>query len=88
VPQPARADIESGVLDAIRTASRRPISPRLESRLVADLGFDSLQLLDMVAELETRFDITIPDDEVPEVRTVADIVDYVMRLHTRDGTDR
>ena len=32
--------------------SRRPIEPTLESDLVADLGFDSLQVMEMIAELE------------------------------------
>ena len=73
-------DIEQGVIDAIKTASRRPIEPTLASELVADLGFDSLQLLDVIAELEGRFDISIPLEEVPVARTVAQVVAQVRRL--------
>jgi acyl carrier protein len=73
-------DIEQGVIDAIKIASRRPIEPTLESELVADLGFDSLQVLDVIAELEGRFDISIPLDEVPAARTVAEVVGQVTRL--------
>jgi acyl carrier protein len=80
MPTPDAAEIELGVLDAIQTASRRPIDPRLESELVADLGFDSLQVLDVIADLEGRFDITIPLDRVPATRTVAQIVAEVTRL--------
>jgi acyl carrier protein len=74
------AEIEAGVIEAIRTASRRPVDPVLESELVADLGFDSLQVLDVIAELEGRFDITIPLDDVPATRTVAQVVAQVARL--------
>ena len=77
---PDPTEIERGVIDAIQTASRRPIEPRLESELVADLGFDSLQVLDVIADLEGRFDIVIPMDEVPATRTVAQVVDEVTRL--------
>jgi len=60
--------------------SRRPIDPSLTSDLVADLGFDSLQILEVIAELEDRFDISIPLNDVPATRTVAQVVAQVTRL--------
>ena len=80
MPRPASTEIEQGVIDAIKTASRRPVEPTLASELVADLGFDSLQVLDVIAELEGRFDISIPLEEVPATRTVAQVVSQVRRL--------
>jgi acyl carrier protein len=73
-------EIEQGVIDAIKTVSRRPIEPTPDSELVADLGFDSLQILDVIAELEGRFDISIPLEAVPATRTVAQVVAQVTRL--------
>ena len=70
MPQPASAPIEEGVLDVLKNVSRRPIEPTLTSDLVADLGFDSLQILEVIAELEDRFDISIPLNDVPATRTV------------------
>lgn len=80
MPQPASPPIEDGVLDVLKTVSRRPIEPALTSDLVADLGFDSLQILEVIAELEDRFDISIPLNEVPATRTVAQVVAQVARL--------
>ena len=80
MPQPAPALIEEGVLDVLKNVSRRPIEPTLASDLVADLGFDSLQVLELIAELEDRFDISIPLNDVPSTRTVAQIVAQVARL--------
>ena len=77
---PTSIRIEDGVLDVLRNVSRRPIEPALDSDLVADLGFDSLQVLELVAELEDRFDISIPLDDVPAARTVAQVVTQVARL--------
>jgi acyl carrier protein len=68
------------VVDVLKHVSRRPIQPSLESELVADLGFDSLQVLEVISELEDRFGITIPADDVPAVRTVAQVVERVRRL--------
>ena len=80
MPQPASAPIEDGVLDVLKQVSRRPIEPSLASDLVADLGFDSLQILEAIAELEDRFDISIPLNDVPATRTVAQVVAQVTRL--------
>jgi len=80
MPQPASAPIEEGVIDVLKTVSRRPIEPTLQSDLIADLGFDSLQVLELIAELEDRFDISIPLNDVPATRTVAQVVAQVARL--------
>jgi acyl carrier protein len=77
---PASVQIAEGVIDVLKNVSRRPIEPALTSDLVADLGFDSLQVLEVVAELEDRFDISIPIDDVPATRTVAQVVEQVARL--------
>jgi len=80
MPQPAPAHIEAGVIDVLKNVSRRPIEPTLQSDLVADLGFDSLQVLEVIAELEDRFDISIPLNDVPVTRSVAQVVEQVSQL--------
>jgi acyl carrier protein len=80
MPQPASAHIEEGVIEVLKNVSRRPIEPTLNSDLVADLGFDSLQVLEVIAELEDRFDISIPLNDVPATRTVAQVVGEVTRI--------
>jgi acyl carrier protein len=76
----ALSRIESGVIEVLKNVSRRPIEPSLSSDLVADLGFDSLQVLEVVAELEDTFDISIPLDEVPAIRTVSQVMARVAAL--------
>ncbi len=78
--QPASAQIEENVIEVLKNVSRRPIDPTLGSDLVSDLGFDSLQVLEVVAELEDRFDISIPLNDVPATRTVAQVVAEVSRI--------
>jgi len=78
--QPASTSLEETVIDVLKHVSRRPIEPTRASDLVADLGFDSLQVLELIAELEDRFDISIPLNDVPSTRTVAQIVAQVARL--------
>ena len=80
MPVPTSAAIEQGVIEVLQNVSRRPIQPQPASDLVADLGFDSLQVLEVIAELEDRFDVSIPLNDVPVTRTVAQIVAQVVRL--------
>jgi len=80
MPQPASVPVEEGVIDVLKNVSRRPIAPTLASDLVADLGFDSLQVLEVIAELEDRFDISIPLNDVPTTRTVGQVVAQVASL--------
>jgi acyl carrier protein len=80
MPQPASAHIEEGVIEVLKNVSRRPIEQALDSDLVADLGFDSLQVLEVIAELEDRFDISIPLNDVPSTRTVAQVIGEVTRI--------
>jgi len=76
----APTDIEDGVIHVLKTVSRRPIEPTPASDLVTDLGFDSLQILEVIAELEDRFDVSIPLNDVPAARTVAQVVAQVTAL--------
>jgi acyl carrier protein len=80
MPPPPPDEIEAAVMEAVKTVSRRPIDPLPDSEFVADLGFDSLQLLDLVAELESRFEIAIPLDQLPAVRTVRQVVTQITPL--------
>jgi acyl carrier protein len=73
-------DVEGGVIEVLRNVSRRPIEPTPASDLIADLGFDSLQVIELVTELEDRFDIAIPHDTAATPRTVAEMVAQVAAL--------
>lgn len=49
----------------------------LEANIVRDLGWDHIDMQDLIFEIETVFDITIPDEDMEEFETIADIVNYV-----------
>lgn len=46
----------------------------LDASLKDDLGIDSLDSVEIVLELESRFDIKISDEELASIKTVGDIV--------------
>ena len=68
------------VIEVLKDVSRRPVDPEPDSDLIANLGFDSLQVVETISELENRFDITIPLDQVAAIRTVGQIAGRVCEL--------
>ena len=44
---------------------------------VDDLGADSIDLLELVLAFEDEFGIQIDEDDIKNIRTVGDIVDYI-----------
>lgn len=48
-----------------------------ESNILDDLGADSLDVVELVMQLEDEFDIEVPDEDAETIRTVADVERYV-----------
>ncbi len=47
------------------------------SKIVEDLGADSLDMIEMLMALEDNFGISVPDDQVSSLKTVNDIVKFI-----------
>ena len=50
---------------------------KLESNFKEDLGADSLDVVELVMELEDEFDMEISDDDAEKIATVGDAVNYI-----------
>jgi acyl carrier protein len=61
-----------------RSANPTPVT--LTTRLSEDLDIDSARLVDIILDLEGKFDIAIDDACVPNLLTVGDLVDRVDSL--------
>jgi acyl carrier protein len=46
---------------------------------IDDVGADSLDIVELVMELEEEFEITIPDEEAEKIKTVGEAIDYIER---------
>jgi acyl carrier protein len=50
---------------------------KLEASFKDDLGADSLDVVELVMELEDEFDIEISDEDAEKIATVTDVVEYI-----------
>ncbi len=51
----------------------------METSFVNDLNADSLDTVELVMELEDRFEMNIPDEEAEKIGTVGSAVEYVLK---------
>ncbi|WP_028778321.1 acyl carrier protein [Shimazuella kribbensis] len=49
----------------------------LEAGIKEDLGADSLDVVDLIMELEDEFNLTIEEEDAEKINTVGDIVNYI-----------
>ncbi len=57
----------------------------LETSFVNDLGADSLDIVELVMELEDEFDVSIPDEDAEKIQTVGDAVKYIKEHTQKNG---
>ncbi|EJF52833.1 acyl carrier protein [Saprospira grandis DSM 2844] len=48
-----------------------------EANFQKDLGADSIDLVELIMELEREFDISIPDEKAEEIKTVGDAISFL-----------
>ncbi len=48
-----------------------------EDASIHDLGGDSLDLVEILMAVEENFGVTVPDEEIPTIKTVSDILNYI-----------
>lgn len=49
----------------------------MDARMIEDLGADSANLMMLIMDLETEFDMTVEDDALANIKTIGDIVNYI-----------
>ncbi|MBQ9040310.1 MAG: acyl carrier protein [Clostridia bacterium] len=49
------------------------------ARMVEDLGADSANLMMLIMDLETEFNLTVEDEALGSIKTMGDIVDYIQK---------
>lgn len=61
----------------VEQLSVSPEAIKLDSKIMEDLGADSLDIVELVMALEEKFEVEIPDSEAEKLVTVQNVVDYI-----------
>jgi acyl carrier protein len=49
----------------------------LEAAFIDDLGADSLDIVELLMEMEEAFGVEIADEELEKIRTIKDVIDFL-----------
>lgn len=73
----------NALLEMFTTAAteiaEKDLSAVTEESVIANMGVDSLAMLEVVGEMERELEIQIPDDQLVGIETVKNLLDVVER---------
>lgn len=69
--------VQAMLADALGVSADK-ITP--DARIIEDLGADSLDVVELLSRLEDEYGITIPEDDVENLKTVGDIVTELEKI--------
>ncbi|MBC5856787.1 acyl carrier protein [Campylobacter jejuni] len=50
---------------------------KMESKIIEDLGADSLDVVELIMALEEKFEVEIPDSDAEKLIKIEDVVNYI-----------
>ena len=69
-----RPEILPQLLEILKPFTKEGQLLREETKLVGELGLDSLQVMQVLLKIEDHFDISIPLNNLPTIQTVQELV--------------
>jgi acyl carrier protein len=73
-------EILSGFAEIVEeVAGIDPAEVSVDKSFVDDLDIDSLSMVEIAVQAEDKFGVKIPDDQLAELKTVGDAVDYIAK---------
>jgi len=72
-------EVEKAIIEIV--ANQMQIDPTEMTRdtaFVADIGMDSLDVVEVTMEFEDQFEVSIPDEQGQSLQTIGQVVDYVV----------
>jgi len=73
-------DLTSRVIAVIAKTQHLPAEAITIDKTFAELKFDSLDGMNILFAVESEFDISIPDDQAPEIKSVRQMVEGIEKL--------
>ncbi len=67
----------SEIIDEIAGVPADEVTP--DKTFIDDLDIDSLSMVEIAVAAQDKFGVEIPDDQLKDLKTVQDVVDYVGR---------
>lgn len=72
------SEIQKIVFKAVAEAAGSEIDElSADTELITKLNMDSLAIFELAIELEEAFELRIPDEDIDDIKTIGDVIDYI-----------
>ncbi len=76
-----QAEVLVGIKEIVEEVAGIPAATiEMDKNFTDDLDVDSLSMVEVVVAAEERFGVKIPDDQVSELATVGDAVNFIVKV--------
>ncbi|MFE4457605.1 meromycolate extension acyl carrier protein AcpM [Nocardia tengchongensis] len=80
-----QAEIVAGIAEIIEEVTGiEAAEVQVEKSFVEDLEIDSLSLVEIAVQLEDKYSVKVPDEDLASLRTVGDAVAYVQKMEAQE----
>ena len=70
--------MKNEIIEIIASVAEVPVkNVKMESNLINDLELGSLDLVTLVSEFESKYNMTVDDKDIKNLQTVKDVVEYI-----------
>lgn len=77
---PDYTDFLTRIYEILKPFSKGGVILNEDSELVTELGLTSLQVMELIEQIEDHFDISVPLNILPDIRTIGDLARQLERL--------
>ena len=76
----SKEDILDQLFELVRPYCEQPIALREQTRLIDDVGLNSMKVMELVMQIEDHFDISVPLNILPDVNTIGEFAKHLETL--------
>ena len=76
----SKEEILDQLFELIRPYSEQPIVLSEQTRLIGDVGLNSMKVMELVMQVEDHFDISVPLNILPDVHTIGEFAEHLQIL--------
>jgi len=80
-----RKTVESKVVEVFTKHRQSDVEVNDATKIVADLGLDSLGVMEVLSEIEDEFKLVIPDEALKTIETVGHVISAISERLQQDG---
>lgn len=80
-----RKDVENKIIELFSNHREGEVEVTQSTKIVADLGIDSLGIMEVLSEVEDTFGLVIPDESLKSIETVGHVIAAIIEKLEQGG---